>query len=268
MNVFGKTVLVVIVTLAAVGLGYLVDAKVFDHGEESRAPAVGIKAAAVEPKFVTVDSQPVVSVYVKGEAARVWLEVAKRIEPTKGGDTLATYDLTAYEALPADKLNPEDTGEVRRWAMIVPVPTEEGQYLLTAHAVDSEGRETKFKIFNTILTVQPTRDLLAGDTPGQSTLLKFVDFMNAGKIEEADELLAPELRGKIGVEDLLAPGDGVLEVTKLDLQELSLADARERDRAEIKITSDRGEQVASLTVEFVPNQEKPLSKWQISKVDK
>lgn len=268
MNTFGKVALVAVVTLAVIGLGFLVDAKVFDRGEENRAPSVGIKAAAVEPKFVTVNSQPLVSVYVKGEAAWVWVEVAPRIDPTTGGETLATYDLEAYETLPASKLNPEDTGEVRHWAAIIPVPASEGQYLLTAHAADSEGRETKFKMFNTILAVQPVREQLAGDTPGQSTILKFVDFINSGNLDEAAELLTPDLRAKTGPENLLGASGDKIEVTRLDLQNLSLAEAREVDRVELKLTGDGGELAPTLTAEFVPNPDQPLSKWQINKIEK
>ncbi len=264
MNTFGKITLAVFITLAVVGLGFLIDAKVFDRGEETRAPSVGIKAAAVEPKFVTVNSQPVVSVFVKGEASRVWLEVAPRVDPTQGGETLATYDLSPYELLPASKLSPEDTGDVCHWATIIHVPQGEGQYLLTAHASDSTGRETKFKMFNSILAVQPVREQLAGDTPGQSTILKFIDFINNSKSDEAAELLTPELRGRSAPFDLFAWPEAVVTAREFELQEISLADGRERDR--VKLTDGTAE--TEFSVDLIPNQEKPLSKWQISNVEK
>lgn len=267
MNTFGKIVVVAAITLAVISLGFLVDAKVFDRGEENRAPSVGIKAAAVEPKFVTVNSQPLVSVYVKGEAAWVWVEVAPRIDPTTGGETIATYDLEAYETLPASKLNPEDTGDVRHWATIMPVPSVEGQYLLTAHAADSEGRETKFKMFNTILAVQPVREQLAGDTPGQSTILKFVDFINSGKLEEASELLAPELRGTVAAENVFASTESTLEVKGFELRELSLAEGRESDLVKMQFVDDGTEKAQDYLVTLAPNQEEPLAKWQIKKID-
>lgn len=268
MNTFGKIVVVAAITLAVISLGFLVDAKVFDRGEENRAPSVGIKAAAVEPKFVTVASKPVVSVYVKGEAARVWVEVAPRIDPTTGGETLATYDLEAYETLPASKLNPEDTGEVRHWATVIPIPSAEGQYLLTAHASDSEGRETKFKMFNTILAVQPVREQLAGDTPGQSTILKFVDFINSGKLEEASELLAPELRGQVAPADVFDSGGTEVAVTEFELPQLALSEQREIDRAKLKFTAEGIEREQSYEVTLAPNPDEPLAKWQINKIEK
>lgn len=264
MTVVGKIFLIAGLTLAAIGLGFLLDAKIFDRGEENRAPNVGIKAAAVEPKFATVDSRPVVSVFVKGEATRVWLDVAPRINPTSGGETLATYDLEAFESFPADRLSPAETGTVRRWATVMPVPEKEGQYLLTAYAADDAGRETKFKIFNSILVVQPTREQLAGDTPGQSTILKFADFLKVGQPDQAAELLMPELRAQISPAAIFDSGDEIT-IKQFELLELSVSAGQEKDR--MLLATETGEE-REYVVDLEVNRLEPLSKWQILKAER
>lgn len=265
MKLAGKIFLTAGLALIVMGLGFFIDVKIFDRGEENRAPDVGIKAAAVEPKFATANSQPVVSVFIKGEAARVWLEVAPRINSTSGGETLAIYDLEPFESLPAGRINPEDSGEVRRWALVVPVPADEGQYLLTAHAIDVAGRETKFKIFNSILVVQPIRDQLAGETPGQSTILKFVDFLKAGKADDAAELLTAELRETIVPEKIFDSDIKEITVNQFELWQLSLREGEERDLM-VMTVADKGERQFSIDLQM--NHAEPLSKWLINKVEK
>lgn len=264
-----KIVTSVIAIIIVLGIAYLVDSYVFDKGEDGRAiPEVGIKATTLDPTFVTVEGQPLVLIYLKGDASKVIVDVAKRIAPTKGGDTLETYELEKLGlAVPAEKLNEEDTGELQVWGKILDVPAEAGQYLITVAAYDQKDVATKFKMFNYIMSVQENLEKIPGNTPGQNAFLSFVQNITDEGCEAAYEMLAPKLREEIDLETFKENYTGLedAEVTNFDLIYLEPENLTESD--EIVVRYPSGEENC-WQVNFELNDLDPTENWQIINIEK
>ncbi|MFC1721812.1 hypothetical protein ACFL0Z_02785 [Patescibacteria group bacterium] len=271
MKTINKIVIMVVAVLVIFGIAYLADVYLFDQGEDTQAiPDVGIKAAVLDPTFVTAGGQPLLLVYVKGDASQVTAEVAKRVAPTKGGETLATYELAKLDRIiPAEKINEDDTGELQVWGSFLDVPEDAGQYLVTAIAYDQKNTSTKFKMFNYIMSVQLEEDLesIPGSTPGQASFLNFVKKITAEEYEEAYEYFAPELRENLDL-DTFTETYGNLkdaEVANFGLVYLEMASLSENDQILVKYPSSEEHK---WQINFAVNGEDPEADWQITSIEK
>jgi len=247
---------------------FLVDQYILDQGEDLAIPAVGIKAATLSPNFVTGESQPLLLVFVKGEASAVTADVAKRVAPTKGGETLAEYDLQRLDLqVDAAEINEEDTGELNVWAKALPVPEDPGQYLINVTAKDSEDVATKFKMFNAIMSVQDGADLksVPAVTPGQATFASWLQTITADDFESAYEMLSPALRSDISLDDFTQKYEILkdAEVVNYDNIAFDLSALTEEDEVVVKLQSGAE---TKWQVGLSLNEEDPTKPWQINTI--
>jgi hypothetical protein len=260
-------ILFLIIGVGLLAVLFVVDSYVLDQGESDwLIPDVGIKAATLTPTFVTATGQPVLLVYVKGEAAQVTADIARRVAPTQGGDTLETYNLEPLDLiLPATNLNAEDTGEVRVWGKILEVPPTPAQYLITVTATDQKNVATKFKMFNYILSVQEESDKVAGNTPGQTTWLSFLKNINDENYAAAAELAAPELG--VNAENITERYGDLKNAETLRFEEtaVALSGLTETDTVWLRLADGRE---TSRRLEFRLNQDQPQKKWQLLAIEK
>lgn len=270
MKTAKKTLVMIAAVLVIFVVAFLVDQFVFDQGEDLAIPEVGIKAATLSPSFVTGDSQPLLLVFVKGEAGAVTADVAKRVAPTKGGETLAEYDLQRLDLqVNAARINEEDTGELNVWAKTVPVPEDSGQYLITVTAMDSKNVATKFKMFNAILSVQDEAELKTAPaiTPGQATFASWLQTITADDFEAAYEMLAPALRSDISFDDFIQKYEmlkdaEVVSYSNISFDQVGLA---EEDEVVVRLQSALE---TNWRVSFSLNEEDPTKSWQIDSITK
>lgn len=271
MKTTGKIIIMIVAVLVVFGVAYLADAYLFDKGENTEAiPDVGIKAAVLNPTFVTVDGQPLLLVYIKGDAAKAKAEVAKRVAPTKGGETLETYDLTKLDYfIPAALISEEDTGDLQTWGTFLGIPEEAGQYLVTATAYDQKDASTKFKMFNYIMSVQAEEDLesLPGDTPGQTSFLNFVKKITAEEYEDAYEYFSPELRSSMDQGTFTGDYGNLKDAEVVDFTLLSLEMDGLKETDEMIIKYPSGEE-NEWRINFAVNEEDPEADWQIVNIEK
>ncbi|MFC1618079.1 hypothetical protein ACFL2B_02260 [Patescibacteria group bacterium] len=276
MKTLKKIVIVVLVTLAIVGIAYAIDAYVLDRGEgDLVVPKVGIKGAVLEPTFVTIDGQPFLQVFVKKDASQVKADVAKRVAPTKGGDILTSYELEKIGSIEESKLAEEGEEvsgsgeELTIWGTILEVPDEDGQYLVTVEAVDQDGVSTKFKMFDYILSVQQEQEKIPGNTPGQSTVNKFLGLIAEGELEDAYELYSPAMKEKVSFEEFQAEFSNISEAEALEynLHELSLAERFEEDSVKYFVIKNDERLEFDQKIKFRPNSEDPTEKWWIEEIE-
>ncbi|GEM_PF-6553498 len=270
MKTSGKIIVTILAVLAVFCIAFLIDNYVLDQGDQLVVPDVGIKAATLDPTFLTQEGQPLLLVFVKGDAKSVQADVAKRVAPTKGGETLSSYDLENLDIkVPADKVNEEDTGELNIWGKSLDVPSDAGQYLVTVTATDQKDASTKFKMFNYIMSVQDEAELkeVPALTSGQASFSDFLQKITDEEWEDAYDYLSPELREEINF-DLFQDNYRSLagaEIVRYNLISKDNQQLRETD--EIIVRYESGEE-NRWRVEFELNVDNPTADWQLISIQK